>query len=142
MNIFNFIRKKKCIPMLLRSSVRTNILSHITLMSLLLYGYTTWTLIKHWPKKLMGSTQQCYMLFWTNPGSSTLQNSSCMVTYLPSHKPSKMSKTCWRNSSTTFSYKLLYSVDQPAKTYIHQLCADTGCCLENLQRAITYVDEQ
>ena len=28
-------------------------------------------------------------LFWTNPGSSPLQNSSCSATYLPSHKPSK-----------------------------------------------------
>ena len=29
------------------------------------------------------------MLFWTNPGSSTQQNSSCTATYLPSHEPSK-----------------------------------------------------
>ena len=29
------------------------------------------------------------MLFWTNPRSSILQNSSCTATYLPSHKPPK-----------------------------------------------------
>ena len=28
-------------------------------------------------------------LFRTNPGNNILQNSRCMVTYLPSHKPSK-----------------------------------------------------
>ena len=29
------------------------------------------------------------MLFWTNPESSTLQNSSYMAIYLPSHKSSQ-----------------------------------------------------
>ena len=28
------------------------------------------------------------------------------------------------------------SVGQPVKTYIHQLCADTGYCLEDLSRAM------
>ena len=31
-------------------------------------------------------TQEYYLLFWTNPGSSTSENSSCIATYLPSHK--------------------------------------------------------
>ena len=34
----------------------------------------------------MGTIQECCMLFWTNPGSSILQNSSCTATYFPSHK--------------------------------------------------------
>ena len=42
-----------------------------------------------WKKSLMGTTQGSYVLFWTNPGSSTPQNSSCTATYLPSQKPSK-----------------------------------------------------
>ena len=33
-------------------------------------------------------TQECYMQFWTNPGSCTPQNSSCTATYHPSQKPS------------------------------------------------------
>ena len=48
------------------------------------------------------TTQECYMLFWTNPGSNTPQNSSCTVTHLPSHKPlnktNKNAGHCWRNS--------------------------------------------
>ena len=45
-----------------------------------------------------------------------------------------------RNSSATFTYGLLQhghtSVGQPTKTYIHQLCADTGYRLENLPRVM------
>ena len=34
-------------------------------------------------------TQGSWVLFWTNLESSTIQNSSCTVTYLPSHKQTK-----------------------------------------------------
>ena len=44
-------------------------LFHVVAVSILLYGYTTWTLKK---KKKNGSTQRCCLLFWTNPGSSIL----------------------------------------------------------------------
>ena len=40
-------------------------------------------------KSYMGTTLVCFMQFWTNPGSSTPQNSTCTATYLPSQKPSK-----------------------------------------------------
>ena len=43
----------------------------------------------------MGTIGELYMMFWTNPGRNSLQNSSCSATYLPSHKPSKTNKTCW-----------------------------------------------
>ena len=36
--------------------------------------------------------QECYKLYWTNPGSNIPQNSSCMATYLPTLKPSKWDK--------------------------------------------------
>ena len=35
------------------------------------------------------TTKECYVLFWTNPGSSSPQKSSSMVTYLLFHKSSK-----------------------------------------------------
>ena len=37
----------------------------------------------------MGTTQEYFILFWTNSGSSTQQNNSCLAIYLPSHKPLK-----------------------------------------------------
>ena len=55
--------------------------------SVLLYGCTTLTLTKRLEeKKLDGTTQGYLMLFWTIPGSSTPQNSSCNCSPL---KPSK-----------------------------------------------------
>ena len=38
----------------------------------------------HW-KSSMGTTQDYYKLFWTNPGRCKPQNNSCTATYLPSH---------------------------------------------------------
>ena len=50
---------------------------------------------------------------------------------------------CWRRKNKLISDVLRWtpthghtSVSQPAKTYIHQLCADIGCCLEDLPRVI------
>ena len=40
----------------------------------------------------MGTTQECYLLSWTNPRSKTVQNGSYMATYLPSRKPYKLYK--------------------------------------------------
>ena len=91
----------------------------------------------------MGITQEYYMLFWTNPGSNTLQNSSSIATYLPSHKPSKLIKQdmgyCWRSKdkliNNIFFCTLIHgcaSVGQPAESYKYQLCANTRCSLEDL----------
>ena len=48
----------------------------------------------------------------------------------------KHTRHCWRSKEKLIS-KILWtpthghtSVAQPAKTYIHQFCADTRCCLE------------
>ena len=40
----------------------------------------------------MGTTQECYKLSLTIPGSKTLQNNSGMATYILSKKPSKSDK--------------------------------------------------
>ena len=60
-------------------------------MSVLLYGCTTWTWTKHMEEKLGRTTQRSCELFWTNPGSSRLQNRSrCPTIYFLSHKSSKL----------------------------------------------------
>ena len=50
---------------------------------------------------------------------------------------------CWRSKDKLISDILLWtpthgyaSVGQPIRTYLHQLCADTGCNLENLPGVI------
>ena len=60
--------------------------------------------------------------------------------------PSKTSKVCWallEKKDKLISNILLWipvhqytCVCWQAKTYIHHLCVDIGCCLENLPRAI------
>ena len=52
------------------------------------------------------------MLFWTNPGSSTLQNSICTATYRPSHKPCWASKKLISNILlwTPSTSKIIYSL--------------------------------
>ena len=81
----------------------------------------------------MGTTQECYMLFWTNPGSTTFQNSCCTATQLPSNKPSKqeeqdMLDTAGEEKNELVSNILQWppihghaSVGQPARTYINSL---------------------
>ena len=58
--------------------------------SILLCGCTTWTLTKHIEKYLMATTQECCKQYWTSPGGNTPQSSSCMTTYHPSQKLSKL----------------------------------------------------
>ena len=59
--------------------------------SVLLYGRTTKTFTRSKEKKLDGNYKR--ILLSTNSGSSTLQNGSCLVIYLPSHKLSQTNKT-------------------------------------------------
>ena len=49
----------------------------------------------------------------------------------------------WKSKDQFISYVLLWipsdeqaKIGRPARTYIQQLCADTGCSLEDLQGAI------
>ena len=47
-------------------------------------------------EKKIGTTQECYVLFWANPGRNTLQNSSCAATYFSSHKlPKEDEEDMW-----------------------------------------------
>ena len=55
---------------------------------------------------------------------------------------------CWRSKDELISDVLLWtltygraSVGRPARTYLHQLCADTGCSLKDLLGAMEDRDE-
>ena len=56
-------------------------------MSILLYGCTTWMLTKRMEKKLDGNYTR--MLYWTSPEGNTPQNCSCTATY-HHHENSKL----------------------------------------------------
>ena len=96
----------------------------------------------------MEATQECYVLFWTNPGSNTPQNSSCPATYLQSYKTIQIRWTtqarhCRRSKDELISDVLLQNpphwcakIGWRTKIYIHQFCVDTRCSLEDLPRVM------
>ena len=80
----------------------------------------------------MRITLGCYALFW----SSTLQNSPCTATYLPSQKLSKKSKK-YGLTHEGYSLKKSPPVLLSQQKFIHQLCGDTEYYLDDFPRAIT-----
>ena len=113
--------------------------------SIMPYGCTTWTLTKQLEKKLDGNcirmlraiTEQ--VLAATSP-----QGTNYTATCLPSRKLSKLDEPkhaghCWRSWDEFISYVLQWTptygrakAGRPARTYIQQVCEDTGCSPEYL----------
>ena len=54
--------------------------------SILLYGCTTWTLTKGWRRNLTATTQECWEQYWTSPSDNTPRDANCTATCLPSRK--------------------------------------------------------
>ena len=113
-------------------------------MSILLYGYTTWMLTKHIEKKLDGNSKR---MLWAIMNKSWKQH--LIKQQLHGHLP-PISKTiqirqtrhvghCKRSKDELISDILLWTpsykhagVGWPTRTYLHLLCTDTRCSLEDL----------
>ena len=78
--------------------------------------------------------------YWTGPGGSTSQSSSCTATYHPSRKLSKLYVPDMRDTAGEVIRNVLLwtpshgrtKAGRLARTYIQQFCADTGCSHEKL----------
>ena len=106
--------------------------------SILLYGCTTWTITKRLEKKLDATTQKCWERYWTNPGDNTPRDSNCTATCLPSRKLYRLDEpdtpdTAGEARTSTYGQA---KAGRPARTYIQQLCEDTGCNPEDLPEAM------
>ena len=87
-----------------------------------------WMLTKHSRKKKskIRTTQECYMLFWTNPESRIPQKSRCMAMYLTSQKLLKSNeqdiqdtvKEAREYSSATFFDRIPQNVGWPTSSNI------------------------
>ena len=103
---------------------------HALALSVLSSGCTTWILSS------METTQGFCMLFLANPRSSTLQNNSSTVTCLPISQIIKVKRTGKDEVISQVLFQTptrqLTSIVRPAKAYMHQFCADTGCHREDL----------
>ena len=116
--------------------------------SILLYGCTTWTLTKRLKKKLDGNYTR---MLWTILNKSWRQHPTRHQLY--GHLP-PITKTiqvrrarraghCWRSKDELISDVLLWTpaygqakAGRPARTYIQQVCEDTGCSPEDLPKAM------
>ena len=115
--------------------------------STLLYGCTIWELTKPIEKKLDGNYTRMLQAILNK---SWKQHPTKQLLYgylLPMSKTIYVRQTrhvehCWRSKAkhiSDFLWTPTYGhahIDRPAKTYVHQLCMNTGCVLEDLPRTM------
>ena len=93
----------------------------------------------------MAITQKCCEQYWTSSRGNTPQDTNYTATCLPSRKLSKLDEPDMQYTvgETGTSSQVMYSygppppdgrakAGRPARTYIQQLCEDTGCSSEDL----------
>ena len=121
-------------------------------MSILLYGCTTWTLTKRMEKKLDGNYTRMLQAIlnksWKqHPTKHQLYGHLSPITkkYPISHhkKISRHAGHCWRSRDELISDVFLWTpsygrakAGRPPRTYKQQLCEDTGCSPEDLPEAM------
>ena len=107
--------------------------------SILLYGCTTWTLTKRLEKKLDGNYTRMLRAIlnksWRqHPTRHQLYGHLPPITKTIQVRRTRHAGHCWRSRD-----ELIWTpthgrvkAGRPARTYIQQLCEDTGCCPEDL----------
>ena len=116
--------------------------------SILLYRCTTWTLTKRLKKKLDGNYTRMLRAIlnksWRqHPTRHQLYGHLPPITKTTQVRRSRHAEQCWRSKDELISDVLLWTPDygqpkagRPARTYIQQLCEDTGCNPEDLTKAM------
>ena len=121
--------------------------------SILLYWSTTWTLTKRLEKKLdRNYTRMLRAILnrsWRqHPTRHQLYGHLPPITKTIQVRRTRHAGQCWRSRNEFISDVLLWTpthgrakAGRPARTYIQQLCEDTGCCPEDLPRAMNDREE-
>ena len=121
--------------------------------SILLYGCTTWTLRKRLEKKLDGNYTRMLRAIlnksWRqHPTRHQLYGHLPPITTTIQVRRTRHAGHCWKSRDELISDVLLWTpiygrakAGRPARTYIQQLCEDTGCCPEDLPRAMNDREE-
>ena len=121
---------------------------HAAVTSILLYGCTTWTLTKRLEKKLDGNYTRMLRAIlnksWQqHPTRHQLYGHLPPITKTIQVRRTRHAGHCWRSRDELIRDVLLWipthgraKAGRPARTYIQQLCEDTGCCPEDLPRAM------
>ena len=120
----------------------------LPVVSIQLYGCTTWTLTKRLEKKLDGNYTR---MLWAILNKSSRQHPTRHQLYghlPPITKTIRVRQTglaghCWRSRNELIREVFLWTPTygrakegRPAQTYIQQLCENTGCSPEDLPDAI------
>ena len=118
----------------------------LAVVSILLYGCTTWTLTKWLEKKLDGNYTRMLRAIlnksWQqHPTRHQLYGHVPPITESIQARWTRHAGHCWKSKDELVSDVLLWTppppygqskVGRPARTYIQQLCDDTGCNPEDL----------
>ena len=116
---------------------------------ILLYGCTTWTLTKRLEKKLDGNYTRMLRAIlnksWRqHPTRHQLYGHLPPITKTIQVRRTRHAGHCWRSRDELIRDVLTHGrakAGRPARTYIQQLCEDTGCCPEDLPRAMNDREE-
>ena len=116
--------------------------------SILLYGCTTWTLTKRPEKKLDGNYTRMLRAILDkyqrqHPTKHQLYGHLPPITKTIQVRRTRHAGHCWRSKDELISVVLLWTptydrakARRPARTYIQQLCENTGCSSEDLPEAM------
>ena len=116
--------------------------------SILLYGCTTWTLTKRLEKKLDGNYTRMLRAIlnksWRqHPTGHQLYGHLPPITKTIQVRRTRHARHCWGSRDELIRDVLLWTptydrakAGRPARTYIQQLCEDTGCSPEDLPQAM------
>ena len=116
--------------------------------SILLYGRTTWTLTKRLEKKLDGNYTRMLLAilnksWWQHPTKHQLDGHLRPITKTIQVRRTRHAGHCWRRRDELISNVLLWTptygrakAGLPSRTFIQQLCEDTGCSREDLPEAM------
>ena len=116
--------------------------------SILIYGCTTWTLTKWLKKKLDGNYTGMLIAilnksWWQQPTRHQLYGHLPPIMETIQVRRTRHAGHCWRSKDELISDVLLWTpaysqakAGRPARTYIQQLCEDIGCSPEDLPEAM------
>ena len=118
--------------------------------SILLYRCTTWTLTNRLEKKLDSNYTRMLRAILNKSWRQHPTRHQLYGNLLPITKTIQVRRTrhaghCWRSRDELISDVLLWTptygrakAGRPTRTYIQQLCEDTGCSPEDLPEAMNY----
>ena len=121
---------------------------HAAVVSILLYGCTTWTLTKRLEKKLDGNYARMLRAilnksWWQHPTRHQLYGHLPPITKNILARRTKLAEHYWRSKDELISDVLLWTptydrpkAERPARIYIQQLCKDTGWSPEDLSEVM------